>query len=159
MFEKKVLKLLDKHNIHFEQKTTPMFIDDRDSFNDFVTRKIFLLQANYYKRMRRRLDILMEGKKPVGGKWSFDEQNRKKLPKIMIFHRFLKLSQGMTLKRYHYLSRKNSVITQGKLTSFFHTRMLKLKIGLMTFLKGVSMILGLTRMRSPKMSIFSYIQC
>ena len=79
--------------------------------------------------------------------------------KIMIFHRFLKLSQGMILKRYHYLLRKNSVITQGKLTSFFHTRMHKLKIGLMIFLKDVSMILGLTRMRSPKMSTFSYIQC
>ena len=81
LFEKKVLKSLNKHKIHFEQKTTPMFIDDRDSFNDFCNEKDFLLQANYYKRMRRRLDILMEGKKPVGGKWSFDEQNRKKLPK------------------------------------------------------------------------------
>ena len=55
LFEKKVLKSLNKHKIHFEQKTTPMFIDDRDSFNDFCNEKDFLLQANYYKRMRLSL--------------------------------------------------------------------------------------------------------
>jgi deoxyribodipyrimidine photolyase-related protein len=30
----------------------------------------------FYKRVRTRLRILMEGKDPVGGRWSFDEDNR-----------------------------------------------------------------------------------
>ena len=33
------------------------------------------------KKMRKKLNILMNEDKPVGGKWSFDEENRKKLPK------------------------------------------------------------------------------
>ena len=136
-----------------------MFIDDRDSFNDFCNEKDFLLQANYYKRMRRRLDILMEGKKPVGGKWSFDEQTERSFQKNYDIPSLPKIKPRDDFKEISLFIDKNSVITQGKLTSFFHTRMLKLKIGLMTFLKDVSMILGLTRMRSPKMSIFSYIQC
>ncbi|MDC3113110.1 cryptochrome/photolyase family protein, partial [Pelagibacteraceae bacterium] len=36
---------------------------------------------NFYKIARTKTDILMDNNKPKGGKWSFDEDNRKKLPK------------------------------------------------------------------------------
>ncbi|MSZ75984.1 MAG: cryptochrome/photolyase family protein, partial [Actinobacteria bacterium] len=36
---------------------------------------------HFYTWQRRRLDVLVEDGDPVGGKWSFDEANRKKLPK------------------------------------------------------------------------------
>lgn len=35
----------------------------------------------FYKFQREKLDILIKNNKPVGGKWSFDDQNRKALPK------------------------------------------------------------------------------
>ena len=42
--------------------------------------------GKYYQEKRKQLGILLdEEKKPVGGKWSFDEENRKKLPKTMRF--------------------------------------------------------------------------
>lgn len=31
----------------------------------------------FYRRMRKRLEVLMEDDDPVGGKWSFDQENRK----------------------------------------------------------------------------------
>ena len=37
--------------------------------------------AEFYKSQRRRLDVLMENNEPLGGQWSFDEDNRKKVPK------------------------------------------------------------------------------
>ncbi|MEO0436383.1 MAG: cryptochrome/photolyase family protein [Pseudomonadota bacterium] len=37
--------------------------------------------AEFYKSQRRRLDVLMQDGEPAGGKWSFDEDNRKKIPK------------------------------------------------------------------------------
>ena len=37
--------------------------------------------AKFYKELRRDKNILMEGAEPKGGKWSFDEENRKKIPK------------------------------------------------------------------------------
>ena len=40
--------------------------------------------ADYYKFQRRRLNVLMEGGEPAGGQWSFDEDNRKKVPKSML---------------------------------------------------------------------------
>lgn len=33
----------------------------------------------FYRRMRKRFDILMEGKKPLGERWNFDSENRKAL--------------------------------------------------------------------------------
>ena len=35
----------------------------------------------FYKFMRIKLDILIDNNKPVGGKWSYDNENRKSLPK------------------------------------------------------------------------------
>ena len=36
---------------------------------------------DFYSSQRRRLDVLMDGAKPVGGKWSYDADNRKRLPR------------------------------------------------------------------------------
>ena len=37
----------------------------------------------FYRTMRRRYGILMEGAAPAGGKWNYDPENRKPLPKTM----------------------------------------------------------------------------
>ena len=39
------------------------------------------LMATFYKKQRIRFNILMDDNKPVGDKWSFDKENRRKLPK------------------------------------------------------------------------------
>ena len=80
-FEKEILGLVNELEINYEILKTPMFIDTRESFKEFIQDKTFILQANYYKKVRKEMDILLEDGKPVGGKWSFDEENRKKLPK------------------------------------------------------------------------------
>jgi len=51
----------------------PSFIDTKDNSKFF---------HNYYKNRRLELGVLLEeGNKPLGGKWSFDSENRKKIPK------------------------------------------------------------------------------
>jgi deoxyribodipyrimidine photolyase-related protein len=37
--------------------------------------------ANFYKKLRQDTDILMDGDEPLGGAWSFDSENRQKIPK------------------------------------------------------------------------------
>ena len=32
---------------------------------------------SFYREGRKRADVLMEGKEPVGGQWNFDKENRK----------------------------------------------------------------------------------
>jgi deoxyribodipyrimidine photolyase-related protein len=48
---------------------------------------------NFYKMQRLRLNILIknDGLSPIGGKWSFDTENRKKLPKNIEIPEVLKL--------------------------------------------------------------------
>ncbi|WP_122261009.1 cryptochrome/photolyase family protein [Ornithinimicrobium cerasi] len=36
---------------------------------------------HFYAWQRRRLGVLMDGDRPVGGRWSFDTENRRRLPK------------------------------------------------------------------------------
>lgn len=35
----------------------------------------------FYREMRRKTGLLMDGEAPVGGQWNFDKENRKRLPK------------------------------------------------------------------------------
>ncbi len=80
-FEKKIKSLCNKINIKWTIIQSPMFLNSRDEFKNYLsnTKKPFM--ANFYKIARIKTDILINNKKPVGGKWSFDEENRKKIPK------------------------------------------------------------------------------
>ncbi len=61
---------------------TPMFLTDLPTLDAFFKDKKRFRMAEFYTFQRKRLKILVDDKgKPEGGKWSFDEENRKKLPK------------------------------------------------------------------------------
>ncbi|MEQ9460267.1 MAG: cryptochrome/photolyase family protein [Phycisphaeraceae bacterium] len=81
-FEQRIHTFADDHNLELETHPSPMFLTTREQFADYLknTRKPFM--ATFYQQQRKRLDILIDDdNKPAGGKWSFDEDNRKKLPK------------------------------------------------------------------------------
>lgn len=40
----------------------------------------------FYRKMRKRFDILMDGEQPLGGKWNFDSDNRQKLKPADLNH-------------------------------------------------------------------------
>ncbi len=40
-----------------------------------------LLMEDHYRAARRRLDVLMDGDEPAGGRWNFDQENREPPPK------------------------------------------------------------------------------
>ena len=80
-FEKELFKLIDELKIKYTVLESLMFIDSRSSFKQFCEGKNFLLQANYYKKNRKDFNYLLDDGKPLGGKWSYDEMNRLKVPK------------------------------------------------------------------------------
>ncbi|MEC7241730.1 MAG: cryptochrome/photolyase family protein [Myxococcota bacterium] len=53
------------------------FLLTREEFREWAGEKDTLRMDVFYRWMRRRLNLLMDGKKPVGGKWSYDADNRK----------------------------------------------------------------------------------
>lgn len=78
--EKRIKKNLK--NIDVVWIETPLFINKKDDLNFFfkTTKKKFF-QTSFYKSERKRLKILIENDEPIGGKWTFDTENRKKYPK------------------------------------------------------------------------------
>jgi len=82
--EKRLKKLATQHEIELEILTTPMFFNTPQINQDWAGEKKKLLMADFYKQQRTRLDILMDGDEPKGGQWSYDEANRKKVPKTKI---------------------------------------------------------------------------
>lgn len=59
---------------------TPSFILSEKEVHSFL-KKEHASMASFYAGERKRLNLLMEGDKPAYGKFSFDSENRKKLPK------------------------------------------------------------------------------
>ncbi|MCW2830938.1 MAG: Deoxyribodipyrimidine photo-lyase-related protein [Aeromicrobium sp.] len=59
---------------------SPNFLTSRDDIADWFDRHPARMQ-HFYSWQRRRLDIMVDGDQPIGGRWSFDTENRKKLPR------------------------------------------------------------------------------
>jgi deoxyribodipyrimidine photolyase-related protein len=57
------------------------FLTTRTQFAQWANSQKSLVMENFYRTQRLRLDILMEGTDPVGGKWNYDAENRLPPPK------------------------------------------------------------------------------
>ena len=81
-FEKRILLLVKKLKLKINILETPMFLTSRKDFKNYLDKNKKPFMANFYKINRVKLNILVsDDGKPKDGKWSFDEDNRKKLPK------------------------------------------------------------------------------
>ncbi len=63
---------------------SPGFLNGLGENAEYRAGKKRWLMADFYKWQRRRMNLLMEKDEPIGGKWSFDEENRKKVPKKLL---------------------------------------------------------------------------
>lgn len=60
----------------------PHFLTPRSVIDEFVRGRKRLFFTEFYIAQRRRLNVLLTPSgEPVGGKWSFDPENRKRLPR------------------------------------------------------------------------------
>ena len=90
-FEKRLKSFFKKKNIKFNEIKTPMFLTSREEFKGYLNKTKRPFMANFYKMNRSKLNILMnKDGTPKGGKWSFDEDNRKKLPDKISIPKHLK---------------------------------------------------------------------
>lgn len=72
---------------YFKNSKVPLIAVDSEHFLTkrdevaalFFGKKTFLMET-FYRSMRKKHAVLMEGGQPVGGQWNFDHDNRKKLP-------------------------------------------------------------------------------
>lgn len=71
-----------KGDLEIVWHNNPLFINNKEDLTSFFkpTKKKFF-QTSFYKSERKERDILMDGKNPAGGSWTYDGDNRKKYPK------------------------------------------------------------------------------
>lgn len=105
----KRLKILAKGlKIRLEISQTPAFLTSREEFQSLFKGKKRFRFETFYIFQRKRLEILLEKNgKPLGGKWSFDTENRKKLPKSLRLPNPFKVSIGKEVKEaLSYIEKK-----------------------------------------------------
>ena len=78
----KLLTWCKNHAISLETTPNTLFLTSTPQFNDWAgSQKIYRMEQ-FYRWQRTRLNILIDDNgKPEGGKWNYDAENRKPLPK------------------------------------------------------------------------------
>ena len=103
-FEKRLKLFLLKKKINFKEIKSPMFLMNREEFKNYLSKNKKPFMANFYKIVRTKMSLLMnKNGTPKGNKWSFDEENRKKLPnsiKIPEISEIKETKDTLILKRF-----------------------------------------------------------
>ncbi|MBV6643801.1 MAG: cryptochrome/photolyase family protein [Cyclobacteriaceae bacterium] len=81
-FNERIKNFCQAHQITLEVVESPAFMTTQAEYKVYERHVKKPFMHTFYQWQRRRLDILIDEEDgPIGGKWSFDEENRKKLPK------------------------------------------------------------------------------
>jgi deoxyribodipyrimidine photolyase-related protein len=67
--------------ISFYVSDSEHFMSSRTELGQYFTGKKTYLMESFYRNMRKKHNVLMNGTEPETGQWNYDSNNRKKLPK------------------------------------------------------------------------------
>lgn len=75
--DKQLSEFCQKISIPSQAFDTEHFLSERNEVSKHFGTKNYLLES-FYRKMRKKYNILMEGDKPLTGRWNYDAENRKK---------------------------------------------------------------------------------
>jgi deoxyribodipyrimidine photolyase-related protein len=82
ILEKRIKRACKKNKITLEIHSTPYFLNNTEDISEYFEKKKTYFQTDFYTYQRKKRNILLEADgKPIGGKWTFDAENRAKFPK------------------------------------------------------------------------------
>ena len=84
VLERRLRRACDGAGVGLNFLENPGFLNSPSDNTQWSNGRKRWFMAEFYKYQRRRLDVMMEGDAPAGGQWSFDEDNRKKVPAKML---------------------------------------------------------------------------
>ena len=79
--EWRLIEALRDHPLTLHIQQDDRFICSHKEFEDWAEGRKSLRMEYFYREMRRKTGLLMEGDDPAGGAWNFDSDNRKSPPK------------------------------------------------------------------------------
>ena len=80
LLERRLHRAIKASGIQLHILASPGFLCTTDYVHEWFDHHRYFL-TDFYVALRRRWDVLMDGDKPQGGKWTFDTENRKRLPR------------------------------------------------------------------------------
>jgi deoxyribodipyrimidine photolyase-related protein len=84
-FETRIKDVLEKLGVEAREHQTPKFICGRKEFETYLSSVKKPFMKTFYEQQRKKREVLLtEDGGPVGGKWSFDEENRKPFKKGLV---------------------------------------------------------------------------
>lgn len=82
LLEKRIRRFAEANEVTLRIEETPMFLTPRDWADEHFDSRKRPFMAKFYEEQRKRMGILVDANgEPEGGQWSFDEDNRKSMPK------------------------------------------------------------------------------
>ncbi|NIP29771.1 MAG: cryptochrome/photolyase family protein [Candidatus Dadabacteria bacterium] len=107
-------------NIKLAIHSSPGFLTSNEQFREYSNSYKRLLMNDFYIWQRKRLGILInKDGGPANGKWSFDTENRKKLPKNIEVPRLLEIKRTKHTEEVSDLIEKLFADYPGRTSNFF----------------------------------------
>ncbi len=79
---KRIRESCAQHSLKLLIEPSPGFINTPDEVSDYFNKRKTYFQTDFYIQQRKQRKILLaQDGKPLGGKWTFDAENRSKFPK------------------------------------------------------------------------------
>ncbi len=75
--EQDLITLCKEMNTHLAVRDDTHFMCSKADFNHWAKANKQLRMEFFYRKMRQKYDVLMQGDEPVGGAWNYDAENRK----------------------------------------------------------------------------------
>lgn len=82
--ERRLLREAAEAGLATRRHATPMFLSSASLLERQFAGRRRVRMSDFYAAQRRDLGILMNGASPAGGRWSFDAENRKRLPRGLV---------------------------------------------------------------------------
>lgn len=107
-----------KAGIKLTMYASPMFLTPDDFIKKELGNKKIFLMHNFYVAQRKRMNIMIINRKPIGGSWSFDQENRKTLPEGVKIPPISKLPHNAYVKEAKSYVDKQFKNNPGNIDSF-----------------------------------------
>jgi deoxyribodipyrimidine photolyase-related protein len=105
--EKRITTEALNHDIKIIIEENPGFLCEKSYIRKFFQNKKSYNQTSFYIAQRKRLNILIQNGRPKEGKWTFDTENRKKIPKNLEIPKIPKIKPNKYIEEaINYIEQK-----------------------------------------------------
>jgi len=116
--EKRIKHFSKLNKIMVQELESPGFLNSRKWIENYFKDKKRYFMTSFYIHQRKMRNILIKENKPLGGKWSFDKENRQKIPKGMDIPSLPIIKRDNYIKKAQHYVEENFPLNPGEVYDF-----------------------------------------